>query len=62
MAMERSSHRGAGPATDALLDARPRLLGELRTRMRRLGLPIRTEEAYVGWLRKAGVRLTWFRK
>lgn len=50
--MERSSHHGAGPATDALPEGRPRLLDELRTRMRRLGLAIRTEEAYVGWVRR----------
>ncbi|MEO6687680.1 MAG: integron integrase [Dokdonella sp.] len=30
----------------------PRLLDELRARVRRLGLAIRTEEAYVGWVRR----------
>lgn len=50
--MERSSHRGARPATDAVAGARPRLLDELRTRVRRLGLAIRTEEAYAGWVRR----------
>ena len=31
---------------------RPRLLDELRSRIRRLGLSIRTEEAYTGWVRR----------
>jgi hypothetical protein len=30
----------------------PRLLDEMRARMRRLGLSLRTEEAYVGWVRR----------
>lgn len=30
----------------------PRLLDQMRARMRRLGLSIRTEEAYVGWVRR----------
>ncbi|NMW24807.1 tyrosine-type recombinase/integrase, partial [Rhodanobacter denitrificans] len=32
--------------------ARPRLFDEMRARMRRLGLSLRTEEAYVGWARR----------
>ena len=31
---------------------RPRLLDDVRARIRRLGLAIRTEEAYVGWIRR----------
>ncbi|MDP1698037.1 MAG: integron integrase [Xanthomonadaceae bacterium] len=30
----------------------PRLLDQVRARMRRLGLAMRTEEAYVGWIRR----------
>ncbi len=30
----------------------PRLLDEVRGRLRRLGLARRTEEAYVGWIRR----------
>ena len=30
----------------------PRLLDQVRARMRRLGLAIRSEEAYVGWIRR----------
>ena len=50
--MRRSSHRDALPATDTIAGARPRLLDELRARVRRLGLAIRTEEAYAGWVRR----------
>src|SRR5688500_15259846 len=50
--MRRSSHRDARPATDTIAGARPRLLDELRARVRRLGLAIRTEEAYAGWVRR----------
>ena len=32
--------------------ARPRLLDELRMRVRRLGLSLRTEEGYAGWVRR----------
>ena len=32
--------------------ARPRLLDQVRARIRRLGLARRTEEAYVGWIRR----------
>lgn len=31
---------------------RPRLLDQVRDRIRRLGLAKRTEEAYVGWIRR----------
>jgi len=52
--MQRSSHRVSVPASvpgDGVA-ARPRLLDEMRARMRRLGLSLRTEEAYVGWVRR----------
>lgn len=47
--MAESSHRVQGVASGA---ARPRLLDTMRGRMRRLGLSIRTEEAYAGWVRR----------
>lgn len=50
--MERSSHPETGAATDAAAGSRPRLLDQLRARVRRLGLSIRTEEAYAGWVRR----------
>ncbi len=34
------------------MPARPKLLDQLRARMRRLGLSIRTEQAYAGWVRR----------
>jgi len=49
------------PEPDATIDARsrgsattppPRLLDQLRARIRRLGMAKRTEEAYVGWVRR----------
>ena len=48
----RSSHSDPAPASGAAAVARPRLLDEMRARMRRLGLSLRTEEAYVGWVRR----------
>ena len=30
----------------------PRLLDQVRARMRRLGMAIRSEDAYVGWIRR----------
>ena len=52
--MRRSSHSAPVPASaaDSGMAARPRLLDEMRARMRRLGLSLRTEEAYVGWVRR----------
>lgn len=52
--MQRSSHPAPVPtsAVDGARAARPRLLDEMRGRMRRLGLSLRTEEAYVGWARR----------
>lgn len=50
-----SSHRDA-PTTRkeaaATVAPAPRLLDRVRARMRRLGLARRTEEAYVGWIRR----------
>ncbi|MGH8213939.1 MAG: integron integrase [Rhodanobacteraceae bacterium] len=50
----RSSHRDLVGTSGA--SSRPpaasRLLDQLRARMRRLGLSLRTEEAYVGWVRR----------
>ena len=51
MAM-RSSHLKPTPASAVAPGARPRLLDELRARVRRLGLALRTEEAYAGWVRR----------
>ncbi len=42
---------GARPVP-AAAPQRPRLLDEVRARLRRLGLARRTEEAYVGWIRR----------
>ncbi len=52
--MQRSSHSESVPAStvDGGAPARPRLLDEMRARLRRLGLSLRTEEAYVGWVRR----------
>lgn len=48
--MESSRPKGSvGPATAA---AAPRLLEAMRDRMRRLGMALRTEQAYVGWVRR----------
>lgn len=52
--MKRSSHPESMSASsvEGAVAARPRLLDEMRARMRRLGLSLRTEEAYVGWVRR----------
>lgn len=52
--MAGSSHSEEGMARQvAGQDARsPRLLDQVRARLRRLGLARRTEEAYVGWIRR----------
>ncbi len=54
-----SSHGGAGRTMSGVADARtgggvgrPRLLDAVRMRVRRLGLARRTEDAYVGWIRR----------
>jgi len=46
-----SSHP-AGALTSVADGQRPKLLDQVRARMRRLGLAKRTEEAYVGWIRR----------
>ena len=48
------SHEMKGKASPmpAAAPQRPRLLDEVRSRVRRLGLARRTEEAYVGWIRR----------
>lgn len=50
----RSSYAAPSPASglDAGGHRPPRLLDQMRSRMRRLGLSLRTEEAYVGWVRR----------
>jgi integron integrase len=50
----RVSHITPGTATDApdATGKPPRLLDQVRARMRRLGLARRTEEAYVSWIRR----------
>jgi len=52
--MQRSSHRVSVPASvpGGGVAARPRLLDEMRAGMRRMGLSLRTEEGYVGWVRR----------
>src|SRR5690606_21740359 len=54
--MGRSSHRGRERASLVVrVDPRtgePRLLDQVRERVRRLGMAVRTEEAYVGWIRR----------
>ncbi|HET7930437.1 MAG TPA: integron integrase [Rhodanobacteraceae bacterium] len=48
-----SSYFKPGPASaDAQGWPPPRLLQQVRGRMRRLGMSLRTEEAYVGWIRR----------
>jgi integron integrase len=50
----RSSYVDPPTASKRVADPgrQPRLLDRMRGRMRRLGLSIRTEEAYVGWVRR----------
>lgn len=45
-----SSHSNGVAASCVAEARRPRLLDELRARIRRLGLSLRTEEAYAGWV------------
>jgi integron integrase len=45
-------HREKGLASEGGADPPPRLLDQVRARIRRMGLAIRTEEAYVGWIRR----------
>jgi integron integrase len=47
------SHRGKGPASPGSeASAPPKLLDRVRARIRRLGMAIRTEDAYVDWIRR----------
>jgi len=48
----RSSHPAPTGASKVPPTRPPRLLDRMRARVRRLGLSIRTEEAYVGWVRR----------
>lgn len=48
----RSSHPTPAGTSKVAPVRPPRLLEQMRGRMRRLGLSIRTEEAYVGWVRR----------
>jgi integron integrase len=48
-----TSFHGAGKRTgDEVVRPAPRLLDQVRERMRRLGMSRRSEEAYVGWIRR----------
>jgi integron integrase len=47
-----SSFHDVGQGASALRAERPKLLDEVRGRMRRLGMAKRSEEAYVGWIRR----------
>ena len=48
--VDRETARQGGGGAD--VSSRPRLLDEVRARVRRLGLAKRTEEAYAGWIRR----------
>ena len=50
--MTRMPRASEGSATEGSADRGPSLVDRLRSRMRRLGMSIRTEEAYVGWVRR----------
>ena len=52
MMMSASSHPEFAAASVPDSVPPPRLLDVMRARMRRLGLFLRTEEAYVGWVRR----------
>jgi integrase len=52
MTMAASSHPESAAASAPAVARPPRLLDVMRARMRRLGLSLRTEEAYVGWVRR----------
>lgn len=47
-----SSHRPRISASSGSSKQPPRLLEQVRARMRRLGMSLRSEEAYVGWIRR----------
>ncbi len=46
------SFHDVGQRASAMPADRPKLLDEVRGRMRRLGMAKRSEEAYVGWIRR----------
>ena len=48
----RHAQRATRSNPDATIANPPRLLDQVRARMRRLGMAIRSEEAYVGWIRR----------
>ena len=50
--MTASSHPESATASSPGTAPPPRLFDVMRARMRRLGLSLRTEEAYVGWVRR----------
>ena len=52
MTMAASSHPESAAASAPAVARPPRLIDVMRARMRRLGLSLRTEEAYVGWVRR----------
>ena len=48
-----TSFHGAGAGTSGVATRpAPKLLDQVRERMRRLGMSKRSEEAYVGWIRR----------
>lgn len=47
-----SFHETGSPASGAAAGPAPKLLDQVRGRMRRLGMSKRSEEAYVGWIRR----------
>ena len=49
--MKLSSHHQMG-VTSAVGAGKPKLLDQVRARMRRLGMARRSEEAYTGWIRR----------
>ena len=46
------SFHGKGAGASPARDKAPKLLDQVRDRMRRLHMSIRSEEAYVGWIRR----------
>jgi len=56
LATVRTDERRAPPTTATSRDDAsakpPRLLDQVRARMRRLGMATRSEDAYVGWIRR----------
>lgn len=60
MTLMASSHPESAAASASGIAPPPRLLDVMRARMRRLGLSLRTEEAYVSWVRRF-IRRRWRR-